>query len=306
MKSYFMIVLLICGFVCEHTLANSQTYPLHNKAYLNISLSGKDTNGVPLYSMQANNADITKVLSAIFTKSGDQFLIDQDVRGAISFSLKKMPLMEILHFVEIAAKPPIHVERGTIVHVTSEMALPRTISEGIAGGIGGALGGHGGTMGKPLHSIPLAALNRDMVNLDIPQNRPITLQQALQTIQEQSDIPISMSNEIPRNVQFSGQITNTPVNVALDAIAKTAGLKVVPLHNGGLLLTSGNNFRLFIDKVLIGSYPNHPLLFCTKCHYPLSPDWVVCPNCGQITPHGYELLEKANSKNRQGGDQPNR
>ncbi len=306
MKSYFMIVVLICGIVCEYTIANSQTYPVLNKAYQNIRLSGKDKNGVPLYSMQANNADITKVLAAIFSKSGDQFLIDQDVRGAISFSLKKMPITEILRFVEIAAKPPIHVERGEIIHVTREMSLPRTTSEDTVRGIGSALGVYGGARENPSHSIPLGASNRNMVNLVVPQSRPITLQQALHKIQEQSNIPISMSNEIPRNVQFTGQITNTPVNLALDAIAKTAGLKVLPLQNGGLLLTSGNSFRLFIEKVLIGSYPDHPLLFCTKCHYPLSPNWVVCPNCGQITPHGYELLEKANAKKRQVGDQQNR
>jgi|GEM_PF-2460796 len=306
MKKIFMTVIFIACIVCEHALANSQRYPVNNKAYLNIISSGKDKDGVPLYSMQANHADLTKVLATIFTKSGDQFLIDQDVKGAISFSLTKMPITEILRFVEIAAKPPIHIERGKIIHVSRETTLPRSIPQDIAGGIGGAFGGYEEAMGKSSPSIPIGASNRNIVNLDVPQSRPITLQQALQRMQDQSHIPISMSNEIPKNVQFSGQITNTPVNVALVAIAKTAGLKVVPWQNGGLLLTPGNSFRLFIDKVLIGSYPDHPLLFCTKCHYPLSPDWVVCPNCGQITPHGYALLEKANAKNGQGGDQPNR
>jgi hypothetical protein len=141
-----------------------------------------------------------------------------------------------------------------------------------------------------------AYLNR--VTIRVPEKQAIPLNKALEDMQQQANVPIRMSPDIPQSVTFSGRMVNTPLNVALEAIARTAGLKVVSEEDGSYLLTPSDRFQILFKNMLLGNYPDHPALFCTKCGYPLLPEWNYCPDCGQITPHGAEAMRARLLKSR--------
>jgi hypothetical protein len=116
------------------------------------------------------------------------------------------------------------------------------------------------------------------VNLDIREDRPIPLAEALQMIEKQTQARIRLDRSISPNVAFAARFVQTPLLQVLDAIARTGALKLVLQEDGSILLAPTDRLTILLGGAPVGVYP--PQL-CARCHQPLAASWRFCPNCGQ-------------------------
>jgi hypothetical protein len=117
------------------------------------------------------------------------------------------------------------------------------------------------------------------VTLSVPPDRPIPLSQAIQRIATQTRFPVRLDPRVPRDVLFTGDITQAPLPLALQNIAETAGLKV--LANGmQAVLVPADHFQILYGNVIVAEHPSVP---CRRCGQPLAATWAFCPHCGAPT-----------------------
>ena len=115
-----------------------------------------------------------------------------------------------------------------------------------------------------------------MVTLDVPINRPISLSDALSQIGAQARLPITLDSRIPRDLTFTGRITQAPLSLVLQTIANTSGLKLVTVGSQVAFVPT-DEFTLRLNNAILGQSGAVP---CSRCGQPVSPAWRFCPNCG--------------------------
>src|SRR2546423_15695483 len=75
-------------------------------------------NGEKRLTVFADSADLPDLLKKLFAKTGDEFLIDQDVAGAINLKIKNATAEQVLARVAEIARPPLRITRdGKIMRV---------------------------------------------------------------------------------------------------------------------------------------------------------------------------------------------
>jgi hypothetical protein len=270
---------------------------LGQKAGFSIVETGKNADGKALYNVKADSADIADVLKAIFLKMGEPpYLIQENVRGTLNFSLKEATLDEILQGVQKASVPPIKITSGKVTTVSrafdakTAAALIQQRIEDMHDGIG--LSGPATLPGAQQGSSPLDR----PVTLNIAYNRPILLSEALLNIEKQTGVSIRLDKNIPTDIRFTATVTHMPLRYVLQNIAPgdaSSALKTVVL-NDYILIAPTDRLEISRGPNILGS-----TLLCLKCRQPLSSGWSFCPNCGQTTPRG--LLLNQNRPNRNTG-----
>lgn len=141
------------------------------------------------------------------------------------------------------------------------------------------LAGPAGTdITAPPRLIPAAsgpALSRP-VTLLIPDARPVGLGEALRQMSLQTGVPMQLDPDVPRDIQFSGRFTRTPLALALDALARTGALKWFR-HDGVVRIAPHDDLRLIIRAQEISGEA------CARCKRPMAAAWRFCPWCGRGT-----------------------
>jgi hypothetical protein len=262
--------------------------PANQSRGFSIVETGKDRSGRPLFSVRADNADIADVLKAVYGRMADvQFVIREDVRGTINFTLKDATLEQIVDGVKAAAVPPIKVTPGKVLVVSREFDAAAAAARVRARLDGLPVGGSG------LSSLQ-GPLDRQ-VTLSIPENAPITLAAALLELERQTRVPVRLAKGIPGDIKFTATVTRMPLRFVLDNMAPNTGvgaLKWVAMPDH-ILLAPTDRMQLLLGPNVLGS-----TLPCGKCRQPVSALWNFCSNCGQLTARG-QILQ--NQSPRRGG-----
>lgn len=281
MRSLLIIAIL---FLCTGAplCAAADHEEAEKSGALTLVETAKDKDGRPLYTLKAERVPLADLLRSLFLKMGQEFSIAQDVRGTVDLYVQNASLEQALARVEELARPPIKIARGKFARVTraSEpldaarahlQRLPlrnNNLLEPLAPGYPPVVPG-----GYPA-SPAFPGANRP-INLDIPEDRPIPLSEALRQIEQQARVPIRLDRNIPRDVAFSARFVQTPMGVALDSIAKTGALKWMLQPDGALLIAPTDRLRLFLGELALSASA------CPQCGAPLLRSWRFCPHCGQ-------------------------
>jgi hypothetical protein len=113
------------------------------------------------------------------------------------------------------------------------------------------------------------------VTLFVPDSRPITLVQALQTIGRQTGALLRVDADVATDVRFSGRFTRTPLSIVLDSLAKTGAFKWYAETDGAVQIAPHDDLRLMLNAQAISGEA------CTHCRRPLEASWRFCPWCGR-------------------------
>lgn len=312
--------------VATPVLDSRETNP--SRGVYTVETAGKDTAGRTLFTLKSRQVDIAVLLQELFQKSGEQFVIDQDVSGPITLSLEKRTLSELEEAIQLSAHPVIRFDRTMAktvrvlrVPVVTEIPTGAMVSQmgssgpgsgygsnanqrgfgvqsnqggsgrGASSGASVSQGGFGGQNAQTYSNYGMANNSmqqgvQNVVTLKVSDRQPISLNDALQSMGKQSGVQINLDKQVPSGTMFSGTLNQTPVSVALDAIARTASLKVINQPDGAYYLVPTDEFKILIGSALIGKYPGQPFALCQRCQYPLLQIWNICPQCGLVTPHG--------------------
>jgi hypothetical protein len=246
---------------------------------ISIAETGKTADGKAVYSVRAYNVDIAELLSGLFRQTGEECVIDQDVRGPITLAIKDATIEQILERVQAAARPAIKITRDRFTRVslqfdprladvmTSRMQQGSRVERINVPNVG-SFGYH------QIVNQQSPLLNRP-VTLNIPDNRPIALSAALQMIQEQTQVPIRLDPRIPANVGFVGQMTQVPLSLVLETIARIGAFKWLQQPDGSLLIAPSDRLILFLAESALAAAP------CSRCNQLMLSSWKLCPHCGQ-------------------------
>lgn len=253
-------------------------------AGLSLVETGNISNGKALYNIKADRVEITEILKTLFRKTGEEYSIDQDVTGTVDLVKNGATIDEILELVREQARPPLRIARGKFTRV-SVGTDTRLLAAQAQQRINQARGGYSGLLfGQSMPGYPADdnPFNR-RVSLNIPDDRPVPLADALDMIERQTHVPIRLDRSLPRTARFSAVFTQAPLSFVLDAITKTGALKWVTVSEGDgyILIAPTDRMQVLIADVVAGSYP---AVVCTRCHAPLAASWAYCPLCGQLAP----------------------
>jgi len=270
---------------------------------LSIAESGVDASNNRLFRIVADRVDVADVLRAFFKQAGVEFAIDPDVSGPINLSRRDVTFLQGLQALVQVAKPQIKVTRGAnnnVYHVSRDPDAQRA-ADAIANRIQ-QMGAHaypsvvpGNIIGQtnPLNSLPtiqIGAPGDRTVTLEVSEEHPIPLADALSRISQQAHFPIYVDRRVPRELSFAGTITEAPLSLVLQRIATTTGLKLLASPTQATFVPP-DQFTIRVNNMLVNQYPNMP---CAKCGQQISSLWSYCPYCGQITPRGAQLLNPRN------------
>lgn len=262
---------------------------------LSIVEGGTDRANNRLYTIRADNVEITDLLKALFKKTNGELAIDQDVSGPVNLSVRDLPFRDALQWIVQVVRPPIKIVRKeNVYHVSRDIDAKREFdakqaASAIAERMGQGRNGIGNTGTLPyspglngtqrLGASPLLTgipMDR-MVSLDVPETKPIPLAEALARISTQTRFPIRIDSRVPREVSFAGVITQAPLPLVLQKIADSSGLKVVANGMQAAFYPT-DQFTLRVNGLLLGQYPADT---CVKCGQSLAAGWAFCPFCGQ-------------------------
>lgn len=242
---------------------------------LSVGVS-KTEAGRTLYNVRADGVEIAEVLKLLFNKVGEEFSIDPTVQGRLYLSIRDATFEQVLERVAEVAQPPIRIRRvGKVYRVTRNVEaeqraeVARERMERL----------HGGGIHVPMGYQALA-LNRT-VSLDIPDQRPIALGQALRLIGQQTQTTIRLDKSIRSDIRFSARFTRTPLQFVLDSIAKTGALKWAFLSDGSILIAPADRWSLIAGGNVAIGYPSQ---VCPRCRQSVYVSWNYCPRCGQSMP----------------------
>lgn len=272
---------------------------------LSIVESGADA-AHRVYTLQADRVDVAELLRAFFKKAGQEAAIDRDVTGQITLTIRDKSFREALQWIVQVTRPFIKVTAlNGVYHVSLDPAaqaaqdarvradavrnamrpggvpsvvpLPGGPSGGspFAGPHIGGIGGIGWPAGIP---------NDRPVSISVPPNHPIPLADAVARLSAQARFPISLDPQVPRELNFTGIITEAPLPLVLQTIASTSGLKLVANGRQAVLYPT-DQLRILVNDVLLNQYPAAP---CVRCGQMVSSAWSFCPFCGQPTPRGLQ------------------
>lgn len=270
---------------------------------ISIAETGKDSEGRPLFSVLADSAEVTDLLKALFTKTGDEFTIDQDVSGPIDLNIRDKTLEDLFQEIARTFHPALKIRKDGKVWRVSRGFDAQAAAEAIRnrmegnGRFEGALQTPNGVMprsGKNLLStaVPLGETiptNR-YVSLDVPDARPIALSDALAQISAQTGFPVSLDKRVPRDLRFSGVIVRASLPLVLQEIARTSGLKLIADGTQAVLAPT-DQFSITFNGLQIGQMT---AFTCRRCGHSISPLWNFCPNCGLPTPRGTQQQYQQN------------
>ncbi len=297
-----------------------------NRSGLSIVENGTDRLNNRLFTIQADRVDVADILRTFFKRAGVEAAIDQDVTGLVNLSIKNVVFRDALQWIVQVSRPQIKISKGkndNIYHVTRDFDAQRT-ADAIASRIesSGGLAGRnipGVSPGVVPPNMPRVVMPNMMQNgvpadrlitLDVPDDHPIPLTEALNRISALARFPIFVDRRIPRELSFAGTITEAPLPLVLQTIASTSGLKLLASGTQATFVPT-DQFSLRVSDMLLGQYPN---MQCSKCSRQISSLWSYCPHCGQLTPRGAQLLNQKNLINKQNptvqplrnGEAPNR
>ncbi len=250
-----------------------------------ITEEEKDPQGNRRISVTADGAEITDLLKKLFNKSGDEYTIDQDISGPVDLKIRYATFSEVYRRIAESAKPPLKIKMdGKLYHVSREtpLAKPGTESGGPVG-IGvvpipnGPIPNGYGTI--PMGYGQVMQGSRMSVTLDVPEDRPILMTEALSKISAQTGVHLRLDRRIPRDVMFFGRITNGSLATVIEAIANTAKFKVIQ-ESTGIVFAPTDLFGVNYNNVLVGIWTDTP---CRNCGTRLAASWKLCPICGQST-----------------------
>ena len=252
---------------------------------LAISDNGADVSGNTLFSIIANGSNITDVLKKLFDKMGvKEYTIHQDVAGTVDIRMLKATGQQLLREVAEAARPPLRISRDDkgVYRVSQELVTSPT---GINLGPGGVI--PPGVVPVKGAGVPQIGYNQlgfgnRPVTLNVPDDRRISLADAVRQISQQTGVQIILDRRVSREVEFSGTITRAPLSLVLQSIADTAGLKLLVDANGATL-TPPDQFLIRVRDILLGNYTS---MTCPGCGERLNGAWKYCPNCSRVTPFG--------------------
>jgi type II secretory pathway component GspD/PulD (secretin) len=252
---------------------------------LAISPNGADPAGNKLYSIIANGSNITDVLKKLFETMGiKEYTIHQDVSGTIDIRMLKATGQQLMREIAEAARPPLRISRDEkgFYRVSQELVTsPTGISLGPGGVVPPGVVPFKGAGLPPIGYSQLAFGNRP-VTLNVPDDRRISLADAVRQISQQTGVQVTLDRRVSREVEFSGTITRAPLSLVLQSIADTAGLKLIADANGATL-TPPDQFLIRVRDILLGNYTS---MACPGCGERLNGAWKYCPNCSRITPIG--------------------
>ncbi len=279
-SSCCLLLFLILG---KDAVAQPSSRQNRDPRPVDIKENGTDSKGNKLFSVVASGNEIAEILRAVFGRTGDQYVIDEDVSGTVNISIRNATAEKVLREVAEAARPPLRIRRDEkgLYKVSRELVvLPTGID--LRSGIGPpAIVPSGAGLLAPGGYQQLAASNRP-VTLNIPKERPIPLADALQQIQMQTGYSIVLDRRIPRDVEFYGKIDRAPLSMVLPTIAEVSKLKLT-MSATGATFTAPDWFILRVNGILLGSTDDSA---CPGCGGRISSDWRYCPNCSRMTRAG--------------------
>jgi len=287
-----------------------------NRTGLSIVENGTDRMNNRIFTVQADHIELVEVLKTFFKRAGAEVAIDQDVSGHVDLSIKNVTFREALQWIVQVARPQIKVTKGkndSIYHVSRDFEAQKTADE-IARKIEN-LGGlsRGGITTPYIPGIVPPNLTRvnqgsltgnvpndRMVTLEVPEDKPIPLSEALSRISSQAKFPIFVDRRVPRELSFTGTISEAPLPLVLQTIASTTGLKLLTSGTQATFVPT-DQFTIRVNDMLLGQYPN---IQCSKCSQLISGLWSFCPHCGQQTPRGVQLSNQRKPLNNLRTGQP--
>lgn len=230
------------------------------------------------YSLEANGADLQDVLAALLRKTGREYVINQDITGPISLTLRDKTLDDILQAICGLARPPITLQMGDRITVALAPAANDPAAQpghearpSAAAGVTAlrtqyapVLPGQSLTLGRP-------------VSLSIPDDRPAPLRTVLQQIEGQTRVPIRLDPRIPGDIGVAARFTDTPLSLVLESVGRTGALKW-QLRPDGSVWIAPSDWLL----VSVRGLPawGHPTQTCPTCKKPVLPSWRYCPSDG--------------------------
>lgn len=234
--------------------------------------TGKSPDGKPLYSLEAYGASVHDLLTALLRRTGSDFTVASDVVGQVSLVRKNATIEELLGLLQAAARPGFIIQRGATISV---IGAAGTLTE--VPGIGDIRRvGPGAPAGTTL--LPQVSLLARAVTLAIDEKRPVPLSQALALLARQTGAVFRLDNRIPRDLGFAAQVTNTPLQVVLDSLARSGAVKWSIQSDGTLLIAPTDWLLLSLDqRVVAGASARH----CDQCGRGIAPGWSYCPACGR-------------------------
>src|SRR5205823_6020803 len=212
------------------------------------------------------------LLKAVFKLTYDDIAIDQYVSGPVDIKIKSATPAEVFKQIADSSKPPLKIRRvGNIYKISRDAALMRP-ADSVAG-----VSGFDPT--KPFSGVAVptgyqqVAAGNKPVNLDVPQDRPISLAEALTRISAQSGMNIRLDRRVSRDLTFTGTIVGAPASLVLQTIAHEADLKLIP-DATGIVVAPTDRFTIRMNDMLFAEYPNS---VCKGCGAKVSPSWKFCP-----------------------------
>lgn len=247
----------------------------------------------PRYTVDANGADLRDLLAALLRKTGKEFVINQDVAGPISLTLKDKTLDDILAFVCKVARPPIVIKQGDIITVSlAPISEPTGEPQPVAESPRQSPTGRVAAVRTNQQQIPAvqSPLLSQPVTLSIPEDRPVALRVVLQQIANQTRVPIWLDPRVSGDVGVSARFTDTPLSLVLDSMARTGALKWHLRQDGAVVISPSDWMLISLRGVPVWGSPSSAT--CSSCGRQVLPSWRFCPYDG--TPVGQR------NQNRQG------
>ena len=271
--------------ICGRAFAQPSTPQRYSPApVLAVSENGTDSKGTKLYGVVAHGAGIAEILRAVFARTGDQYVIDEDVAGTVDISVRNAPIEQVLRQIAEAARPPLRIRPDAkgVFKVSRELvAQPAAIDLGSGNVVPPGIVPVPSGVIAPGGYQQLAAGNRP-VTVNIPKERPIPLAEALRQISNQTGYPITLDRRIPRDVEFSGKIERAPLSMVLPYIAEASKLKLI-MNAMGATFTAPDWFIVKVRDVILGNSADSA---CPGCGERIAVEWRYCPHCSRKTPTG--------------------
>jgi hypothetical protein len=311
-----ILALIVLAFLAP---ARSDLGAQANHTGLSIVEEGADSSGNHLYTIHADNVDIKEVLRAFLKKTDQELAIDQDVAGTVPvLDIRNKTFHDALQWIVNVAQPRIKIVKvGSVYHVTRDLdAIRKADAASIAERAQQRIdqihnGGFGGAGGSMPSVVPMGSATGQMrsnsafqngipmdrnVSISVPEGQPIPLSQVLEKMSAQTGFSIVLDPRVPRELSFSGTITEAQLPLVLQTIATTSGLKLVA-NGTQAIFSPTDQFTLRLGGNVIGVHPSVP---CSRCRQPVSPFWNYCPHCGQIIPRGMQQNQNLNGMRRSG------
>ncbi len=272
----FGMLLLPVLFALPALAEDDTAQPRQERSALSLVEVGRSPAGKTLYSLEAYSVDLNTLVTEVLRRTGEEFSVAQDVAGTVSLVMRRATADDILDAVSRVARPPLRVARGRgIVVAQAEAGGPTSRIgrfERISPGQRGPL-----SPNSPSIADAIGVLQAP-VTLEIADGKPVTMAEAMRSIEKQTGVAIHLDPRIPANLGFAARVTRTPLVVVLESIARTGALKWTAQPDGSILLAPTDWMRLKLGGAALPAASSMP---CSRCGQPLAPDWRYCPGCGQ-------------------------